>query len=286
MNRDLRTLVRGAYAVQKLRIQMGNRIVGNWKAKLGQAPGESEEEMGAEGQALLTQIRASYKKIMDGYKEFPSHKKFTGDSVISTYTEICLVAQYVSLEKQETEHFKRLGAILKDYPIYTQFLEGVKGVGPAMAGVIISEIDISKARYPSSLWMYAGLDVADDGRGRSRKAEHLVEREYVNKDGEDAKRMGITFNPFLKTKLTGVLAASFLRAGDNPYSKIYRDYKNRLENHPAHVEKTKGHRHNMALRFMIKAFLIDLYKAWRTLEGLEVAPSYQEAKLGHVHEAA
>jgi hypothetical protein len=34
---------------------------------------------------------------------------------------------------------------------------------------------------------------------------------------------------------------------------------------------------------MIKSFLRDLYNAWRPLEGLPVAPTYNEAKQGHVH---
>ena len=51
---DLRVMVRGAYDLQKLRIQMGNRIVGNFKAKLGQAPGESEDDaLDAEGKKIL-----------------------------------------------------------------------------------------------------------------------------------------------------------------------------------------------------------------------------------------
>jgi hypothetical protein len=54
----------------------------------------------------------------------------------------------------------------------------------------------------------------------------------------------------------------------------------------AHKEKSKGHRHNMAIRYMIKIFLIDLYKNWRALEGLPVAPSYAEAKLGKIHKKA
>ena len=144
-------------------------------------------------------------------------------------------------------------------------------------------IDISAAKYPSSLWAYAGLDVASNGAGRSRKKEHLVEREYIDKEGNKATRVGITFNPFLKTKLIGVLASSFLRAGDNEYSRIYYTYKHRLENHAVHKEKTKGHRHNMSNRYMIKRFLVDLYIHWRTLEGLTVAPEYNEAKLGHKH---
>ncbi len=172
-----------------------------------------------------------------------------------------------------------------------------------MAGVIISEIDISKAKYPSSLWAYAGLDVGSDGQGRSRRKEHLVDRTYINKAGNEATRVGITFNPFLKTKLMGVLASSFLRVKDSPYADIYRAYKHRLENHPKygiandaarvaevkekddHKYAPKGHRHNMALRYMVKRFLVDLYNNWRRLEGLPVAPEYSEGKLGMKHSA-
>ena len=284
-NEQLRTMVRGAYDIQKLRIQMGNRIVGNFKAKLGQAPSQPEEELDKEGKKILADLRIHFKKITDGVKVFPRQKTFKGDEVISSYTELCLLAQYVDLEKQEDTHFARLGGILNDYPIYTTFLEKVKGIGPAMAGVIVSEIDISKSRYPSSLWKYAGLDVAENGTGRSRKKEHLVRVQYLDKKGEQQERDSITFNPFLKTKLIGVLGASFLRAGEGPYSKIYYEYKHRLESHEKYKDVIKGHRHNMAVRYMIKRFLADLYNAWRPLEGLSVVPDYHEAKLGHQHAA-
>jgi len=283
---NLKTIVRGAYDIQKLRIQMGNRIVGNFKAKLGQEPSKPEEEMDAEGKMILSNLRAHYKKITDGVKTFPRQATFKGDEVISTYTELCLLSQYLDLETSEGRHFRMLGNILKDYPVYNYFLEPIKGIGPAMAGVIISEIDITKAKYPSSLWKYSGLDVAQDGRGRTRKAEHLVDYQYKNKEGEDAVRKGITFNPFLKTKLVGVLGSSFLRAGDNKYSQIYRDYKNRLESRDDLKEESKGHRHNMAIRYMIKMFLIDLHTSWREIEGLPVSTTYQEAKLKHKHKAA
>jgi len=282
----IKTLVRGAYDVQKLRIMMGNRIVGNFKAKLGQAPSEAEDELDADGKKILAMLRLSYRKITDGVKVFPNRKKFKGDEVISEYTELVLVDRYIALEVDEVKHFRMLENVLEDYPVYTQFLEKVKGCGPAMSGVIISEIDITKCKYSSSLWAYAGLDVAQDGRGRSKKKEHLVETAYMDKDGKPATRQGITFNPFLKTKLVGVLASSFLRCGpDNTYSKMYYEYKHRIENHPAHIAKTKGHRHAMALRYMVKRFLCDLYVAWRKLEGLPVELEYNEAKLGHRHAA-
>ena len=331
---QLRTIVRGAYDVQKLRIQMGNRIVGNFKAKLGQEPGEKEETIDEKGKDILANLRAAFKKLTDGVATFPRRASFKGGEVISTYTELCLIAQYFELEKAETDHFKRLGSILKDYAIWNDFLDGVKGVGPAMGGVIVSEFDIHKARYPSSLWAYAGLDVGPDGMGRSKKKEHLRKVEYKDRDGKPAVRDGITFNPFLKTKLVGVLASSFLKAlswsavdaetweftpedhrrlkidkktgeeikqaitDESPYRKVYYDYKHRLESHAkwgahrdeekndkGHKVTSKGRRHNMAMRYMIKMFLIDLYKAWRALENLPVSPPYHEAKLGHKHGA-
>ena len=282
---NLKTIVRGAYDIQKNRIQTGNRLVANFKAKLGQAPSEKEDTIDADGQQILANLRRSHKLLTEGVATFPRQATFKGDEVISSYTELCLVANYLELEEQEKTHFRRLGNILKDYPIYNNFLAGVVGVGPAMAGVVISEIDITKAEYPSSLHKYAGLDVASDGQGRSRRKEHLEDSEYVDADGVVQTKKGITFNPFLKTKLVGVLGSSFVKQSPDKckYRKVYDDYKHRIENMDAHKEKSKGHRHNMAVRYMIKIFLIDLYNEWRALEGLPVAPTYTEAKLGKVH---
>ena len=282
---NLRTIVRGAYDIQKNRIQTGNRLVSNFKAKLGQAPSQKEDTIDADGQQILANLRRSHKLLTEGVATFPRQATFKGDEVISSYTELCLVANYLELEEQEKTHFRRLGNILKDYPIYNNFLAGVVGIGPAMAGVVISEIDITKAEYPSSVHKYAGLDVAGDGQGRSRKKEHLEESQYTDKNGELQTKKGITFNPFLKTKLVGVLGSSFVKQSPDKckYRKVYDDYKHRIENMEAHKEKSKGHRHNMAVRYMIKIFLIDLYNEWRSLEGLPVAPTYSEAKLGKIH---
>lgn len=284
MNKNnIRTLVRGAYDVQQLRIQAGNRIVTNFKVKIGQEPQKQEKEITKEGKIILGQLRAHYQKLMDGLKTFPRQKSYKGDEVISDFTELCLVHQYIGLENQEKEHFRLLGSVLKGYSIFTEFLEEIKGIGPAMAGVIISELDPHKAKYPSSFWKYAGLDVGPDNLGRSRRKEHLVETEYIDKEGEVKTKMGITFNPFLKTKLVGVLGSSFLRAKDSYYGKCYYEYKARLENSPIHQEKSKGHRHNMAIRYCIKRFLVDLHFSWRKLEGLEVSTEYSVGKLGMKH---
>lgn len=296
MQGDMRAMVRGGYDIQKLRIMVGNRLVANFKAKLGQEPGEKEETIEADGKQILADLREAHARITDGVaKDFVKKTDFEGDEVISSFTELHLVGYYLSLVKAEANLFKAVQQELDTLPIWMEFLKDVKGIGPAMAGVIVSEFDIHKAKYPSSLHAYAGLDVAVDGAGRSRRKEHLREVEYTDKNGKPATRVGVTFNPFLKTKLMGVLAASFLKIGveRSPYAKLYYDYKHRMENHVkygvAHdkdkekPEACKGHRHNMALRYMVKLFLIDLYKAWRALENLPVHPPYHEAKLGIVH---
>lgn len=319
-NSDLKTMVRSVYDLQKLRIQQGNRIVANFKAKLGQAPSESEETLDNASKALLLKFRSKDKlmttgaiealETLDGEEaesedakkekatagivtlllakhyatmvpdgELPKPKAFKGNAVISNYTELCLIQQYKEIQKQEETQFKRLAIALKDFPVYNLWLEKVKGVGPAMAGILISELDVSKAEYASSFQMYAGMDVGPDGKGRSKQAAHLVEKHYKDRDGKDQVRKGITFNPFLKTKLLGVLGGSFLRTR-SPYADVYNNYKNRLANHPAHVTKTPLHRHRMANRYMVKIFLQDFWCEWRMIEGLPVTAPYHVAKLG------
>jgi len=285
MNRNvIRNLIRGFYDVQKLRISTGNRIVANFHAKLGREPGQKIEEMDAESKKILEQLVDEAKLITTAIAEKRSHvdtviKKHEG--IIDDEIEYELVIDYLVLLETEERYTKTIEKAVKQFPIWQYFLSNVKGCGPIMAAVIISELDPHKARHVSSFWKYAGLDVVN-GEGRSRKKEHLTEIEYVNKNGELATRKSLTFNPFLKTKLIGVLGPSFLKS-KSPYSTIFYDYRNRLENHPKHKDKTRNHRKNMAMRYMIKMFLKDLWIAWRTLEGLPIEPDYAEAKLGLKH---
>ena len=273
----IRAITRSAYDIQKLRIEMGNRLCANFRAKLGL----NEDADDTEGRDVLKDLERRFRLITDGIVQITRRRKFKYDGVITSYAELSLISHYLALKTEEARTFRTLEIALEDVPICVEFLHGVKGCGPAMSGVIVSAIDITKARYASSIWKYAGLDVASDGRGRSRKKEHLIDIEYEASDGETKTRKGITFNPFLKTKLVGVLGSSFLKC-NSPYRDHYDQYKHRISTDPKHEEKTKGHIHNMSIRYMVKMFLADLYKEWRKLEGLPVEPSYHEKKHGHV----
>ena len=139
---NLKSIVRGAYDIQALRIQMGGRIVANFKSKLGMKPSEKEEMAEQDAKKVLDYLKAEYTLITDGMASFPKTFSKNGNSLISTMTELVLIDQYFTLEKDEKKHFKQLEKVLIEYKIYTYFLKGVKGIGAAMAGVIMSEIDI------------------------------------------------------------------------------------------------------------------------------------------------
>lgn len=396
----IRAFTRGAYDIQKLRVSMQLRIGAAWRKNMGLESSQPEEE-NKMAEKIFKELRKNYDTIMEGMLELPSAKKFMSENLatglIKDYSDLLLMSHFFELEKAEKQILEKdLKVILQDFPIYTQFMEQIEGIGPAIAAIIISEIDIHKATYASSLHMYCGVDVVVDqdgfGEGRSRKNHHLVERTYLDKEGATKTRMGLSHKPFIKTKLVGVLGGSFLKCSKtivdgsvmfakvrfeyakskgfvytgkpindlskfeeealkkevikylqsvgvsvfvkhSKYGKIYHEYKQRITqtneiNKPIyeklkaefdimvkqhdvlvadpkaingdiiemdkklgamqllmkeHPYRTDGHLHNMANRYAVKRFLIDLYYVWRTLEGLPVTEEYAVRKLGLHH---
>lgn len=94
-----------------------------------------------------------------------------------------------------------------------------------------------------------------------------------------------------------LMGECFIKARTPKYRDIYDNYKERLKNSEKIIggkviegkeskmwkDTSDAHRHNAAMRYMVKMFLIDLYAAWRKIEGLEVHAPYHEVKLGIKH---
>ncbi len=324
--RLLKLMVKGSYDLQALRIQAGLRLCANFRAKLKSEVAVPEEGSFDEGPAegelsddaldVIKRLKDSYKRLTDGIaknRTIPTEKGFTGDELIADYTELVLVDQYIKLESQEKVQFNQLIHTLEKIPIYTEYLADVRGVGPALAAVLITYLDPAKARHASSFWRYCGLDVGADGAGRSRRTEHLIEREYLDKNGKLATRLSTTYSPWLKMKLLGGLGPSFLRS-NSPWREQFDNYRHRIISDPARQKVTlvewkkmfnqnkkliadkaiseeemaiqmrelwpPGRIKNAAIRYMVKQFLADLWAKWRTLEGLPVTEPYAVAKLG------
>lgn len=184
---------------------------------------------------------------------------------------------------------KMLHQTLKRFPVYTEFLSGVKGVGDIAAGWIIAEYDIHKATTVSKLWQFTGLNPGlVPGKKRIENKDgsfsYIPTGDMVRGDRLTPGHVA-PFNKRLRTAMVGVLADGFIKA-QAPYAMdYYYPYKARLEQEDGWSEESKGHRDRAAKRYMIKMFLKDLYVAWRTIEGLEVRKPYQEEYLGHKHSA-
>lgn len=186
---------------------------------------------------------------------------------------------------------KEVSNIVSRQPIWEKFLLNVRGIGEKSAGVLISSIDIYKSNTPSALWLYAGLGVVPNVK--CQKCGHeswhnkgICQKLVKNKDicGGTAlpintkkgiqrpiKGERISYNSWLKSKLLGVIGPNFLKLS-SPYRKYYDEYKEKFSN--KNEEYTLKHKHNAAIRYMIKRFLIDFWQAWRTLEKLPICDAY------------
>lgn len=383
----IRALVGCIYDMQKMRISCGNRLVASFKS-LGDKSREREKEANnqiksgkpmtdeemkraedKERDSMLKEIMTEYNRITDAFADKAESRKITDSKVkkaieeanktgklelIGSIYEFRLAETYNSLLRTEQQATSALEVEVKKHPMWDRFFADVVGCGPLMAAVCLSYFDVHKARHPSSFWKYAGLDVVN-GEGRSRR--HTEEREYLSKDQKIEKKMGLTFNPTLKTKLVGVLGPCIIKLSREKkvkgsdvsgapigYAKMYYDYKERISNRmndytnifngitdndgkviPTdkalrvinNIYKPVGwihatgfeidangvlvltmsdgsiaeiknnqysdlHKHRMAMRYMMKQFVRDLWISWRTYEGYDIGnPYYEQAKLGH-----
>lgn len=263
----VRALVRTRYDFQDMRIRMANRLK---KRKDGTAQDESDAA------ELSEDAMPALKSAWEG------------------------------AQKIEKELEKAILAELKDIPIWEQFLKGVKGIGPCIAGVIISEYDIYRATTVSKLWQFTGLNSGmvkgmkrEDKMIDGKRIPQFTRVEELVRGDRRVAGFVSPFNGWLRAKMCGVLASSFIKS-QAPYAMDhYYPYKERLAQSENITEERAGngkikqlawkdvrpgHRDKAAKRYMIKMFLRDLYVAWRTLENLPVRVPYAEEYLGKKHE--
>jgi len=184
-------------------------------------------------------VRIGIANKINNYKDFDS-----GLDLFGQHEKI-----FAELEKETLKYIKTL---LEDFLLYKKLIK-IKSVGEKVIAVLLAEVDIHKADTVSSLWKFCGLGVTN---GKADRPEKNKKRCY---------------NSFVKSKLLDGLGKKFL-IDKNEYSKYYYEYKERKEKEG--WGNNKMHRHRAAIRYMIKMFLIDVYKIWREIEGLPIREKY------------
>lgn len=278
---------------------------------------ENDKDEGAKDARFINSIMRDYRRITDEIADKSmrssytdnminkaiEHARLTGElEFIGSVYDFRMAETYNALLQLEEQASKAIATEVYKHPMWNAFFKDVKGCGPMMAAICISYFDIHKARYPSAFWKYAGLDVVvlTDGTTEARGKKHVESSVYIDKDHKVQVKNGITYNPKLRSKLIAVLGSCILKLSRTKledgtsmpigYAKIYYDYRNRLGNRTDIKNPTGPHLHNMAMRYMIKQFVRDLWIVWRKYEGYDIGePYYEVAKLGmkphHYNEA-
>lgn len=197
--------------------------------------------------------------------------------------------------------------LVQDEPIWKAFLGKWRGIGPCIAGGLIAGIMVRFAKRepqtdlekrwslktkdkktlvpdrrgieafdtPSKLWAFCGQSLKD---GHAQWREH----------GGGP----INWNPKMrvlvwKLEKQTVMQGRYYRTKYDAARAIY-DARPDLQQGVWINPRTgkigkgaKGHRMNMAMKKMGKQFLLDLWIAWRRLEGLPIRQPYAIEKLGH-----
>jgi len=199
---------------------------------------------------------------------------------------------------------RRIEKTLALWPLWTDYLAAVPGIGPAIAGRLII---LFKYRFQAICPDCAGDVEKKEGalvclgcgkvlKGDGNLKYRIDERDFPtiskwwafmgrhNVDGKMPKRKaGVVSNWSTPGRTLGKLIGdSFIKQGsENLYRRFYDERKVKAQKD--HPDASKLHIHNMAENEMIKLFLAHAWSAFRELEGKIVTPPYAGVIMGHTN---
>jgi len=244
-------------AVQKLRIQLGNRIYSFLFEKTVREHKDyptllimrkdrtaDRKKTASFAKKVLADALAEKGLTMEDFKQmFDAYKK--GNDV---YQRLCEV---------EKDSFKRLEPELEKLPIYSDWLTRVKGIGVKLSvQLLIAVRDIRRFENPSKLCTYMGTAPA------LKKVR-----------GIQAK-----FNPEYKGLCLGRISPSLIKS-KSQYKRVYDEKKAKYHNE--HPDWTKNKCHRYAIKIMFNRFLKELWIAWYRSLGLEPPCNLYIAEMPH-----
>lgn len=223
----IRDLVETYYDLQKLRIAVGNRLL-----------------------PKCTKLYTKKKTKKGGVKRPCPYKdrKCSECEFLSTKTDPGLSKLHKLLLNEEKGLAKEFKEIAEGMPIYTDWLQYVKGVGPVLTVGLKAYIkSIERFRSVSALWKYSGLAPDQTRKVRGKK---------------------LNYNVKLKTHLWKI-GRQLLMARSK-----YSEYYNKWKQEELKKGITKLHAHNRAMRKMIKLFLSHYWEKEREIIGLPSGKAY------------
>lgn len=206
------------------------------------------------------------------------------------------------MESLQGKLSREIAAELKGYPIWTEWMEHVPGMGPFLAGKLIMlyyyrNIPICKA-CGGDLEKNDGTYICEDcgyvAKGEGILQFRMERREFPNiskwwafmgrhtKNGVMPKRAkGAQSNwSTVGRTITYLITEQF---NSKPDDHRYKEFmlRRKLRHMEKNPEWKKGHIHNAAKNETAKLFLAHFWHVARTIEGLPVTEPYAGTILGH-----
>ena len=249
-----------------------------------------------QGQRIQTQLRIGASK----------REHSLTDEELSVYGITTIFENAQSFEKDLE---KLITKQLKNHALYTQYLSKIRGIGPLLSAGLIAYIDnIERFKNVSSLWQYSGY-------GMNRFCKKCKKPTFVDvkyETGKTAKKLNPKKNcpicneetiPVLQKRTPGYQSnwndrlkvlgwksgSSFVKQSTkSKYRKLYDQIKAE-ENRKNPTRKkidgkifyNDGHKHNRAMRKVVKIFFAHVWQTWRRQQGLEATEPYAKQLLGH-----
>jgi len=211
------------------------------------------------------------------------------------------VESYVDFIQTIANIEARMEPILIHFPIWTHCLSHIKGVGPVTGAMFLAHMDINRADTPGSFLRRLGITVEEDGKGTSRRKEHNVPSVYIDSTGHEAIKWSLGYDGEWRAWFLSQMMGNLIKQGQNNlWRKPYIQKKFYYQSLPKHAKTKKvkgfdepqivmkdgkhvpndGHINKMAIRYMAKIFICDVWLYWAALEGKQIKlPYYEQQKI-------
>ena len=174
---------------------------------------------------------------------------------------------HVDLEKLEKRIETRCKRFLPAFPIWTEHLQYIRGIGVRYASSLIAII-VTPRRY-----RHFGACCAH--AGYALNSEGLIQKRRKKEASNWAAELKMTLYK---------ISCQFVKQGGG-YRTFFDQFKRREveknEARPKAEQLIKGHVHARALRMVSKLFLSHTYQRWCELEGIPIRQPYAIEYLGH-----
>jgi hypothetical protein len=326
--RRLRVIVESYYDVLDQRIRTDHRVR-NYAEHGGLIAVLGDEESYRLQRAGVQEYKKAIKDLKFSDKEEKEIKRIGGIENYKAKDEpdqkrVDFFLGYLEAEKEldgwhqsmnkvmsgQEAYLKRLAmGEIADHPLWTEWLQYVYGIGPCLAGGLLSWVDIRRCDHVSQLWKYAGQAVKTEKwtcRACGNEIPHhpsLRDDVKCPKCANSMQPIGAAdrrvkgektgYNPRLKTHCFKI-AESFVKqnAAKSGYRRLYDQFRAKVDSEPCNKvhldEKTKkpipcfdAHKFAKAKRLVIKVFLAHCYLKWRGIVGLPTSDPYVFGMMAH-----